>query len=387
MGFFAGRITCSRFKVSGKAPRSFDQDYLQQLHDASIGKRRVASEDGSDVGWIAGDHILDTRFDLAKNIVNDSLQFAMRIDEQKIPSDLLRAYTQVEIEGFIHANPSGFASARQKKEARQNAKDRLEEEAKDGRYLRRKSVPILWDALSNELLVGTTSVTALDRLIPLFKDTFDRNLEYLTSGRHAFFAAEASQQTRALDDAAPSVFVPSQSHEVAWLPDEANRDFLGNEFLLWMWFYLEQESDTLALSDGSEAALMMSRSLTLECPRGQTGKETISSDGPTRLPEAKRAIQSGKLPRKAGLTIVRHEQTYELSLQAETLAFSGAKLPAPEEEDDRARLDERVTQLRAMLETLDLLFGVFVARRLSSEAWTKELARMKKWLGDGKGHG
>ena len=69
---------------------------------------------------------------------------------------------------------------------------------------------------------------------------------------------------------------------------------------------------------------MLARTLTLECPRGQTGKETIPSDGPTRLPEARRAIQAGKLPRKAGLILVRHDNQYELTLQAETLAVSGA---------------------------------------------------------------
>jgi hypothetical protein len=117
----------------------------------------------------------------------------------------------------------------------------------------------------------------------------------------------------------------------------------------------------------------------LECPRGQTGRQSISSDGPTRLPEARRAIQSGKLPRKVGLTIVRHDHQYELTLQAETLAVSGARLPAPEASDERARLEERITQLRHLLETLDLLYDVFNAKR-AGDQWSKELSKMQKWL-------
>jgi hypothetical protein len=168
-------------------------------------------------------------------------------------------------------------------------------------------------------------------------------------------------------------------NEVAWLPDEANRDFLGNEFLLWLWYVLDQESDTLKLSDGSEATVMMARTLVLECPRGQTGRESISSDGPTQLPEARRAIQSGKLPRKAGLTLVRHDQTYELTLQAETLAVTGAKLPLPEAVEERPRLEERVTQVRHLLETLDLLYDAFGQRRFGA-GWPKELSKIQKWL-------
>jgi hypothetical protein len=379
MGFFAGRLTCLRFKVGGRGPRSFGPEHLEKLAAHAIGTQRLASADGTVLGWIAGDHILDTRFELAKNIINDTLHFALRIDTQAIPNDLLRAYTQVELEGLAAANPSGLPSARQKREARMLAKERLESEASDGRFLRRKAIPLLWDAAAHELLVGSTSVTVLDRLYTLFKQTFDHGLDLLGSGRQAFMHAEVAQQTRAVDDAAPAVFVPSQAHEVAWIPDEASRDFLGNEFLLWLWYYLENESDTLLLADESEAALMLTRTLSLECPRGQTGKESISSDGPTRLPEALRAVQAGKLPRKVGVTMVRQDQTYDFALQAETLAITGAKLPVPEGEEERARLEERVTQIRHLLETLDLVYGAFSKRRLG-EHWTKELTKMKKWL-------
>ncbi len=380
MGFFSGRVTCTRFRVSGRSPRSFGPEHLERLAAHALGKQRAAAADGSLAGWTAGDHILDTTFDLAKNVINDTLHFALRIDTQKVPADLLRAYYQVELEAQAKGNPSGHPSARQKREARAAAKERLEAEAADGRYLRRKAYPLLWDAQSNELLVGTTSFGILDRLHGLFQQTFDRTFELHGAGRQAFHQAEGRDQARNVDDASPSAFVPGSAvSEVAWLPDEANRDFLGNEFLLWLWYVLDSESDTLELADRSEATAMFARTLVLECPRGQTGRESILSAGPTRLPEARRAVQAGKLPRKAGLTLVRHDQQYELTLQAETLAVTGAKLPAPEAEEERARLEERVTQLRHLLETLDLVYDAFGHRRCGPE-WPKELARVQKWL-------
>jgi hypothetical protein len=380
MGFFSGRLTFARYRLNGPAPGMFGPDHLERLQEHAIGKQRVASSDGVEVGWTAGDHILDTNFDLAKNIVNDTLHFCMRVDTAKIPSDLMRAYTQVELQGLAANNPSGIPSARQKREARENARARLEEEARDGRFLKRKACPVLWDAQSNELLVGTTAITAVDRLHTLFENTFGHGFEPLGAGRQAFRLSEPRQQTRGIDDAAPAPFVPGVSpSEVAWLTDEASRDFLGNEYLLWLWFMLDADSDTIRLGDGSEAAVMLTRTLVLECPRGQTGKESITSEGPTRLPEARRAIQSGKMPRKVGLTVVRHEVQYELTLQAESLAVSGARLPAPEATEERARLEERITQLRHLLETLDLLYDAFSERRAGSE-WSKELARMQKWL-------
>ena len=37
--------------------------------------------------------------------------------------------------------------------------------------------------------------------------------------------------------------------------------------------------------------------------RGETGRDQLTNEGPTRLPEAFRALQAGKLPRKAGLIV------------------------------------------------------------------------------------
>ncbi|MCE9533885.1 MAG: hypothetical protein K8T89_22570, partial [Planctomycetes bacterium] len=332
MGFFTGRVTFTRFQVINTAPGIFGPDEIAKLAEHMAGRQRLASADGIEVGWTAGGHILDTRFDLAKNIINDMLFFALRIDVEKLPGDLLRAYYQVDLEALIAGNPSGRPSARQKKEARESARDRLEHEAKDGRYIKRKAIEVVWDRLSNEVYFGTTSVTQIDRLMSLFKNTFGFTFNSMTAGRRAFQLAELHQRSRQVDDASPSAFVPGVSPaDVAWVLDETSRDFVGNEFLLWLWFHIDTVDDTIKLNDGSEVTVMLARTLTLECPSAQTGHETISHEAPTKLPEARRAIQAGKMPRKAGMTLVRHGVQYEFTLHAETLGVGSARLPAIEE--------------------------------------------------------
>ena len=381
MGFFNGRATFLRFKVNGPAPRQFEDEHLARLADRSAGRSRIASADGVETGWTGGEHILDTEFDLEKNVINDTLTFDLRVDTDKLPADLLRAYYAVELKALAKNNPSGFASARQKREAKEIARERLEQESKDGRYKKRKCVPVLWDRLTNEVLFGATSLTQVDRLCSLFNQTFGSELECVTAGRRAYHLAEGASRTRLVDDSGPSAFVPGVSPtDVAWIADESSRDFIGNEFLLWLWYYTDVESDTIKLADNSEVTLMIARTLNLECPRGQTGHETITHEGPSRLPEARRAIQSGKLPRKAGLTLVRQSEQYELTLHAETLGVGGAKLPPPDEAADaRGKLDDRANQLRALIETLDLLYDAFGQKRFSRD-WETELAGMQKWL-------
>ena len=110
------------------------------------------------------------------------------------------------------------------------------------------------------------------------------------------------------------------------------------------------------------------------------GKETISAEGPTQLPEARRAIQSGKLPRKAGLIVSRQDQQYTFTLQAETLNVSSAVLPKVETNGDpRAYFEERVGQVRHLAETLDLLYGAFLKLRLSTD-WPALSDRLRAWL-------
>jgi hypothetical protein len=220
----------------------------------------------------------------------------------------------------------------------------------------------------------------VDRLHTLFKHTFGQGFELLSAGPLAFLLAGLREQTRGVDDAEPSAFIPGVSPTAfAWIPDETSRNFLGNEFLLWLWHVLDEESDTIDLADGSDVTVMITRMLALECPRGQTGRESIYSEGPNRLPEARRAIQAGKLPRQAGLILVRHDQQYELTLHAETMTVLGAKLPAAEAEEEHARREERISQVRHLRETLDLLYDAFGRRRFGAD-WGKDLARMQKWL-------
>ncbi|GIW80586.1 MAG: hypothetical protein KatS3mg105_2393 [Gemmatales bacterium] len=380
MGMLEGRLTFQRFQASGTAPRIFGPDELEKLAGRAIGQSRVVDPTGGQVGWIAGEHMLDVEFDLAKNIINDTLYFSLRQDTCKLPADLLHAYTQTELRALAANNPSGYPSRWQKKEARQAARDRLEAEAQDGRFIRRKEFPMLWDNRVNQVLIGTQTAGAIEEARRLFAETFHRVLTILDAGSVAIRWAEEHSRSRALSDVRPAEFVPGRGDpEVWWANDPEVPNYLGNEFLLWLWYTIDAEEDTISLPDESEVTVMFVQTLTLECPRGQTGVETIRSDSPTSLPEARQAIRSGKLPRRAGLIFVRHDQQYEFTLKGETLGVSSAKLPAIDNNDLRAALDERIDQIRHLIETIDLLYATFLARRVG-QGWANILSAMQRWL-------
>ena len=351
MSFLSGTATFRRFRTDGVKPDPFGEEHLDRLVADQAGRQRIASADGVETGWTAGGHIHDTAFTLDKNVLleGDVLTFDLRITAERLPADKLKAYTAIELAGLSANNPSGFASAKQKREAKEIARSRLEEEAKDGRFKKHTLVPVLWDRKTGEVWFGSHSYSHLDRFASLFEHTFGRKVWSLTAGSlsqldapHAY-ARHLGEQAGMVAAPKPSPFIPDVTpDDIAWIPDDTSRDFLGNEFLLWLWHLSESETDTIKLADGSEATFMLARWLNLECPRGQTGHEKYAHEGPTRLPEAKRAIQAGKLPRLAGLTLVRHDQQYELKLHAETFAIGALKLPNPSEENPHARRVERI---------------------------------------------
>ncbi len=384
MGFVNGRVTYVRYRVGGESPLPFGEEVLSQVEAHAIGKHGLGdAADGVTFGWAGGNHVLDVNFDAEKNFLNDALHLSIRIDTDKIPGDLLRAYTRIETDARAQLNPTGFANKAQKEEAKEAAKARAESEAADGRFRRRKHVPVLWDGQTNVLYAGTNSAAVLDRLQGLFRETFDRQLEPITSGSLAASQAETRGFARVFEACAPVTFIGDNADavgQVAWAQnDPARPDYWGNEFLLWLWHTLQIDGDTIDLADGSDVTVMMTKTLTLDCPRGMTGSDSLKDEGPSRLPEAFRAIQSGKLPRKAGLILVRHGSQYELTLQAETMAVSGLALPKPEGVSGPEAQLARIDSLRHLVETLDLLYDAYGQRRTGAD-WASDLGRIRKWL-------
>jgi hypothetical protein len=381
MSFLTGRVSFERFDVGGRDLKILDETHVQTIDEHAIGKVGGLSADGIEIGFTAGSHILDLDFSLEKNVINDALVFGLRVDTNKLPGDLLKAYTEMELAGILSASGQEFPSRNMRREAKEAAEERLNKEAKSGRFRKMRQFPVLWDVRAKTVYFGGTNLSAIERFASLFKDAFGRTLTRRTAGVVAHDVASELEKTRSLEDLAPTDFVGNaKSLPIAWIQHSfGTRDFLGNEFLLWLWWYIENEGDVLTLADKSTVTCMMARTLSLECPLAETGKETITSDAPVQLPETRRAVQAGKLPRKAGLILVRHEQQYELTLQPETLTVSAGALPKLESEPGRPEKEDRVDQLRDFAQTIDLTFGAFVARRLGTH-WRDDVKSIREWL-------
>lgn len=381
MGLLNGSFSGERFRVGGTPRRGFGEGDLEALERHAIGGGNHTNEDGTEIGFTAGAHLFDLRFAFDKNLFDDCLQASIRIDTTRPPSALIKAYTEMELAALSADNPSGLPTKQQKKEAKEAALARCEAEAKDGRFRRSKVVPFLWDARQSLVWLASGSNGVIDHFRILFEAAFDTTLERINVSQAAEQAAADLELIGDLADVQPLLYHSAGESvaEYAWMKDDANRHgFLGNEFLLWLCRRSDVRDDVLTLADGSEITWLTERSVVLECPLGLSGKESIQADAPLRLPEARLALRTGKLPRKVGLTLARDNRTYQLGLQGELLSLGTVKFPSDDDEQDDERL-QRVQGFRELHDTLELLFREFCRLRLS-DAWNGEAERLRDWV-------
>lgn len=370
MGFFKGRASFLRF-TSDESYTEFTQEHLDRLVAYATPRETAAA---TQYCWGGGDHSRDSTFSLEKNVVGGALAFDLVVITDRPPPELLQSYYAIELKALSANNPSGLPSAKQKREARERAKERIEDESRDGRFRRRKCIPILWDLEHSEVLFGVTSLAHLGAFTALFFATFDISLTIVTPDTRLQWITD-DINVPAGEDIIPA-FDPKG---VVWSQDTL--DYLGSELLVYLWYYSREEGDTLHLFYGTELTFFFSKTLTLDCPLGNRGKETFTHDSPIVMPEARRGLIEGKRPRKAGLILVRNDLQFEFTLTADDFAVSGLKLPPADDDVVTAadQLRHRVAMLREFLTTIELLYLQYLTLRFGSE-WSEVETSIKEWL-------
>ncbi|OYP38245.1 hypothetical protein [Rhodopirellula sp. MGV] len=379
MPFLRGSLGFQRFSVSGFDDNTFGDEQIELLANNAAGRFETASVDNVSVGFLGGDHLFDTHFDLGKNLINNAVHCSVRIDTNQIPASIKAAWLQMELAGLAKDSETGVVTKAQRKEAKEAVEARCDQEAATGKYRKMQTFSLLWDLDQETLYFGGSVGNAARLCIELLERTFGIELRHQGAGAIATQWAINNKVYGDVDDLQPISFVSDLiSGDHSWSNEHSQApDFLGNEFLVWLWWKLETDTDTFALVDETEVTVMLAKTLSLECPFGESGKETISAECPIKLPEATKAIQCGKLPRKAGMTVIREGRQFDLTLQAESFGISGAKIHL--EDDEEFDDDDRIDAIRLLTDTTDLMLQTYVERRISDE-WLQDHQAIRKWL-------
>jgi hypothetical protein len=385
MAFSSGPISFRRFAVVGKAPKSPDQTIIDKLDELALRPGKIGAPEEIEYGWSGGRHVLDSAFSFDHNVFADCVNFALRIDTNKVPGELKKAYQIIEEEAVAAGNPSGFISKSQKKQVKESIQSKIDSELREGKYRRSKLVPALWD-LSHHMLYSPATGKSAEMLTEIFERSFGCALEPLSAGSIALRSLEPRGRRRDYEDARPTRFVigpegESQYPEYPWTAKSPEpKDFFGNEFLTWLWYEADTRQTGVKTEDAGEVIVFIDKSLDLDCAYGQTGKDGFRGDGPGKMPEARDGLKTGKVPRKAGLILDAFKQQFSFTLSAEGFAFGGAKLPDVEEaETPRVLFEERIALLRDMCRGVDALYAAFLKLRCSG-SWEGQVSAIRKWI-------
>jgi hypothetical protein len=164
--------------------------------------------------------------------------------------------------------------------------------------------------------------------------------------------------------------------------------FIGNEFLTWLWYAIDNLPDTLEKIDPTMQALEVGNRIVLK-NQTDNGDETISIKGDTAgLEEGLLALAKGAMVTEINLIYKTEEHQWQFSLKGESLGFSSLKTPETGNIETQDDIEGMVLEKAYLLEKttglLDGLFNHFIQMRVSG-AWLNETqAALKGWIQKGQ---
>ena len=155
-------------------------------------------------------------------------------------------------------------------------------------------------------------------------------------------------------------------------------NFLGTEFLLWLWWSIDEKNGCLHTLDGEEVTIWAEDRIVINGSR----KFDLRGDNPTGCAAAWHALQEGK-----NVVLTRFEMNFrEMDFRFELhndFSLRSVNLPeiTDEEEDLIAKIWQRLALLDVMTQGVDGLYQEFVAVR-ASEFWPTHEENLKTWVNE-----
>lgn len=397
MPFTSGRASFCRFQVTGDAPAGVDETFLDLLHEHRFREVEIGAPDETEVGFVTVEHIFDTQFTFEKVGYGPHAVFALRIDTHKVPGEVKKAYQKMNEQAAAAASPTGFASKAEKRNAKDLAGRQVNEDLASGKFRKSKSVQIVWDLANNRIYCGNSASSVVEQLVKVMRQSFSVELQPITSGTLTGLMLSESGRSRDYEDLHPSAFtkppadtgagddeaMPREQHTpiCPWVTKSLDlKDFLGNEFLTWLWWLNETEEGIVETGKAGDVFLAITKTLDMDCAWDIGGKQTLRCDKPTSLAEADDALKTGKWPRKMGLIVSDGEYSWDLTLQGDTLNIGSALLPDAEDaQTPREIIEQRLQLVGTLAFALDSVYETFIKQRTAT-GWPSKREAISKWI-------
>ena len=159
-----------------------------------------------------------------------------------------------------------------------------------------------------------------------------------------------------------------------------SQEFLGQEFLTWLWFYGETNNWCIDIPNMGEIYYGIDSLLVMEEDENICCTQRLHGPAPTNSPEADAALKDGKKITTLRVMIEYDEQIWHATWKAKTFNFSSVKLMQPTTNDQEDRFQELALGIETISAIFDKIYDIFLQTRLS-DTWGKEtLPQMQQWV-------
>ena len=160
--------------------------------------------------------------------------------------------------------------------------------------------------------------------------------------------------------------------------------FLGNEFLTWLWFSMEKDRDRLITPDKEPFSIDIGNRIVLENRTGDAVESILIKGDDAGLEEGFLSLKKGALVTELNLIYKVGNQEWKFNIKGESLSFSGLKHPdtGVVESGDQVEglVIEKLFLYEKVSHIIDYLFKIFIDIRLKT-SWKKNfIPAIDKWI-------
>lgn len=168
----------------------------------------------------------------------------------------------------------------------------------------------------------------------------------------------------------------------------AEKRFLGQEFLTWLWWKSEERGGTVDVPEVGDVTLVFEKHMLLEFGEGESSEKIICSGLQAELQEARTGLQMGKKLEQARIRLDYNNYEFSFTLAAALMEFRSVRLPKTETtESDKSEnpeevegmILERIFLFEELIRMVNKLFLMFLKVRVGDK-WHDELPKIRVWI-------
>ena len=160
--------------------------------------------------------------------------------------------------------------------------------------------------------------------------------------------------------------------------------FLGNEFLTWLWFTIDTDPSFFQTMDASIISLNIGNRIVLENNLNESSEIITIKGDDAGLEEGLLSLRKGAVVIEMNLVYKAENQEWKFTLKGESLSFSGLKVPetGPMESADDVEgvVLEKIYLFEKIITFINQLFNYFLTLRSHLDWNKKSVADIRNWI-------